>query len=47
MRSAKGWYDPKTGEVTIVLPNAENVGDVQATILHEVVGHKGLRGLLS
>ena len=47
MRSAKGWYDPKTGEVVIVLPNAESVGDVQATILHEVVGHKGLRGLLS
>ena len=46
MRSAKGWYDPKTGEVVIVLPNAESVGDVQATILHEVVGHKGLRGLL-
>lgn len=46
MRYAKGWYDPKAGEVVIVLPNAESVGDVQATILHEVVGHKGLRGLL-
>ena len=46
MRSSKGWYDPKTGEVVIVLPNAESVGDVQATVLHEIVGHKGLRGLL-
>lgn len=46
-RNSKGWYDPKTGEVFIVLPNAKSLADAQATILHEVVGHKGLRGLLA
>lgn len=45
-RSSKGWYDTKTGEVYLVLPNAESMADAQATILHEVVAHKGLRGLL-
>lgn len=45
-RSSKGWYDTKTGEVYWVLPNAESMADAQATILHEVVAHKGLRGLL-
>ncbi|MDR3142355.1 MAG: hypothetical protein LBU37_11625 [Tannerellaceae bacterium] len=45
-RNSKGWYDPKTGEVVIVLPNAESAADAQATVLHEAVGHKGLRGLL-
>lgn len=45
-RGSKGWYDPKTGEVYLVLPNAESVADAQATVLHEIVGHKGLRGLL-
>ncbi len=44
-RGSKGWYDPKTGEVVIVLPNANDVRDAQATVLHEVVGHKGIRGL--
>lgn len=45
-RGSKGWYDMETGEVYLVLPNAENIADAQATILHEVVAHKGLRGLL-
>ena len=45
-RGSKGFYDVKTGEVTIVLPNAENIGDAEATVMHEVVAHKGLRGLL-
>lgn len=44
-RGSKGWYDPKTGEVYVVLPNAESVADAQSTVLHETVGHKGLRGL--
>lgn len=45
-RGSKGWYDPVTGKVYLVLPNAESVADAQATVLHEVVAHKGLRGLL-
>lgn len=45
-RKAKGYYDPKTGETVIVLPNNTDVADVQKTMLHEIVAHKGLRGLL-
>lgn len=46
MRSSRGWYNTTSGEVVIVLPNAEGVSDVEATVLHEVVGHKGLRQLV-
>ena len=42
-RRSNGWYDTYTGEITIVIPNNDSVADVEATILHEVVGHKGLR----
>ena len=45
-RRAKGWYDTRTGEVTIVLPNNMNVEDVAETVFHETVGHKGLRELI-
>ena len=41
-----GWYNQATGEVTIYLPHAESVEDVEKTFIHEVVAHKGLRGLL-
>ena len=41
-----GWYNQATGEVTIFLPHAESVEDVEKTFIHEVVAHKGLRGLL-
>lgn len=40
----KGWFD--NGEVVIYLPNAESVDDAMTTVLHEVIGHKGLRELL-
>ena len=33
------------GKVYLVLPNAEGVEDAVETVLHEVVGHKGLRRL--
>lgn len=46
MRKAKGWFDTKHDEVIIVLPNAQNVADVLSTVLHEIVGHKGLRSLV-
>ena len=42
----KGWYDPKTGKVCTYAPNAESEQDVMATYAHEVVAHKGMRGLL-
>ena len=45
-RQAKGWYDVRTGKVTIVLPNNKNAADVRETVFHEVVAHKGLRNLV-
>lgn len=46
MRGAKGWYDPKTGQVVVVLPNHTDKEDVARTVLHEVVGHKGIRAVV-
>lgn len=46
MRRSKGFYDPATGKVVVVLPNNANVEDVAETIFHEVVAHKGLRELI-
>lgn len=43
---SKGWYDIETDTVTIVSDNIENEEDLERTVLHEVVAHKGLRGLL-
>lgn len=45
-RRSKGWFNTGTGEIVVVLPNATGIEDVQATILHEAVGHKGLRELV-
>ena len=42
-RASKGWYEG--GRVYLVLPNAESVQDAVETVLHEVVGHRGLRAL--
>lgn len=44
-RRAKGWTNTATGEVVIVIPNHADVADVENTVLHEVVGHDGLRVL--
>lgn len=41
-----GMYSVKTGEVYVVRNEITDVADAQRTILHEVVGHKGLRGML-
>lgn len=45
-RKAKGFFDRATKKVTVVVGNHKSIGDIQATVLHEVVGHYGLRGLL-
>ena len=45
-KKAKGWYDTKTGEVVVVLPNNISLDDAIETALHELVGHKGLRGVM-
>lgn len=44
-RNVKGWYDTNSGEVVLYLPNATSAEDIQATVLHEVVAHHGLRKL--
>lgn len=40
-----GLYDAKTGQVYVILDEITDIGDAQATVLHEVLGHKGIRGL--
>lgn len=45
-RKIKGWYDIGAGEVVLYMPNAASIDDGSKTVLHEVVGHKGLRQLL-
>ena len=44
-RRQKGSFNPRTGEVTIVVPNNANMADIENTFVHEVVGHDGLRVL--
>jgi len=41
-----GWYNPKTNKAYLYIPNVTTANEVEKTILHEVVAHKGLRGLL-
>lgn len=41
-----GWYDIPSGEVVLYLPNIRSEADAVRTVLHEVVGHKGLRELI-
>lgn len=43
---AKGWWSTKNDEVVILLPNNVDAADVANTVVHEVVGHKGLRKLV-
>ncbi|MBD5283788.1 MAG: N-6 DNA methylase [Bacteroides sp.] len=43
---AKGWWDGQTGEIVVVLPNHADVADVENTVIHEIVGHKGLRAFI-
>ena len=42
----KGYFDPRTGEVVLYEPNTNDANDAKRTILHEIVGHKGLRSLI-
>lgn len=46
MSKSKGWYDTDTDTITIIADNIEDEQDLERTILHEVVAHKGLRDLL-
>ena len=42
MRQDKGWWT-SNGTIGINISRHDSVADVEATILHEMVGHKGLR----
>lgn len=46
MRRSKGFYDPVTGEVVVVVPNNATVEDMAETVFHEVVAHRGLREMI-
>lgn len=45
-RKITGWYDENTGEVHLYMPNIHDRYTAEKTIWHEVVGHKGMRGLM-
>ena len=42
---AKGFFNPRTGKITIVVPNNYGTFDIEQTLLHEAVAHYGLRQL--
>ena len=44
-KKAKGFFNPQTWKITIVLSNHTDASDVERTILHEAVAHYGLRQL--
>ena len=44
-KNVTGWYDEKTGEVHLYMPNIHDRYTAEKTIWHEVVGHKGMREL--
>ena len=39
----KGWFVPRTNNVTVYLPNISSLDDAYRTVLHEAVAHYGLR----
>ncbi len=45
-KNVTGWYDEKTGEVYLYMPNIHDRYTAEKTIWHEQVGHKGMRGLM-
>lgn len=44
--SVKGWYATKSNEVYIYMPHNTSESDIDMTMIHEVVAHKGLKELL-
>ena len=42
----RGLFDPETGATYLIAANLDNVGEATRTVLHELVGHKGVRSLL-
>ena len=44
-KKVTGWYDEKTGQVHLYMPNIHDSYTAEKTIWHETVGHKGMREL--
>ena len=44
-KNAKGFYNRKTGKISIVVANHNDLADLEKTVLHESVAHHGLRKL--
>ena len=44
-QKAKGFYNKRTGKITIVVENHRDLHDIEQTVLHEAVAHYGLRQL--
>ena len=44
-KRAKGFYNKRTGMITIVVSNHSSMSDIEETLLHEAVAHYGLREL--
>lgn len=44
-KMVKGFYNRKTGKITIVIGNHSDLADLEKTVLHEAVAHYGLRKL--
>lgn len=45
-RKSKGYYDPATGEVVVVLPNNRDVRDATTTVVREAVGRRGVEAMV-
>lgn len=39
------YFDPNSGEVYVYAPAIPNTEEARKTVLHEVLGHKGLRNV--
>ncbi len=46
MRASSGWYSRSRDEVVLVKDNIRSAEDARKTMLHEVVGHRGLRAVV-
>lgn len=46
-KRSKGWFDPVTGKIIIIVGNNRSEKDILETILHEGVAHYGLRKLFA
>ncbi|MDR2472861.1 MAG: hypothetical protein LBD53_04745, partial [Tannerella sp.] len=46
LRTEKGWYNPKTGQIVVNIDRSTSYEDAIETVLHEAVGHHGMRQIV-